>query len=82
VEVVGLTEPEEPWKRPNVVMPGGKVQVVAVEELQQTMQPVMVDRYQRRFSLPALQRSERCFHYPRKVHLEMEVEGLSERVDS
>lgn len=45
MEVVGLTGPEEPLKTPIVVMPGGKVPVVVAEEVQQTMQPVMVDRY-------------------------------------
>lgn len=82
VEAVGLKGPEEPPKTLNVVMPEGKLQVVAVQEVQQTMQPVMVDHYQKRFSLPASQGSERCCRCSRKVQLEVEVEGLSERVDS
>jgi len=62
VEVVGPRVPEEPLKSLIVVMQGEKkkIPVVAVEEGQQTMQLVRVDRYQKRFSLLALQGSEKC----------------------
>lgn len=60
MEVVGPRVPKEPLKSLIVVMQGEKIPVVAVEEGQQTMQPVRVDRYRKRFSLLALQGSEKC----------------------